>query len=185
MPFTLTPTPLPGLLVVQPTAFGDARGFFKETYNQRDFADLGLPTHWDQDNVSLSCRGTVRGLHYQAPPHAQGKLVQALRGHVRDVVVDIRRSSPTYGQHFAIDLTGENHTLLWVPPGFAHGFAVLSPEALFCYKVTGLYHKAAEGGLRWDCPTLGIDWGLPAAEAILSEKDRLLPGLAEFESPFA
>lgn len=184
MPFSITPTPLPGLLVVQPKAFGDARGFFKETFNLRDFAALGLPTAWDQDNVSLSRRGTVRGLHFQAPPHAQGKLVQALRGHVRDVVVDIRKSSPTYGQHFAIDLTDENHTMLWVPPGFAHGFAVISPEALFAYKVTGLYNKEAEGGLRWDCPALAIDWGLPVAESILSEKDQLLPGLGELVTPF-
>ncbi len=135
-----------------------------------------------QDNQSLSQKGTVRGLHFQADPHAQGKLVRVIQGAVIDVAVDIRKGSPTYGQHVAVELTGENCKMFWVPPGFAHGFSVLEDNTIFVYKCTNLYHKVSEGGLLWNDPTLNINWQV--TEPVVSEKDALLPTLSNFESPF-
>jgi len=183
MPFTLEETPIPDLRIVKPKRFGDARGYFSELFNASDFAELGLPTQFDQDNAAFSTYGAIRGLHFQAPPHAQGKLVTVFVGHVRDIVVDIRPDSPTYGQSFSLDLKADDPSWLWVPPGFAHGYSVLSPEALFIYKVTGYYNKASEGGLRYNDPTLALDWGL-GNDAIVSEKDTELPLWPDFSSPF-
>lgn len=183
MGFRRIETGIEGLVIIEPDVFGDHRGFFKETYNKTSFEKLGLDIDFLQDNVSYSAKGILRGLHFQAPPHAQGKLVQVLEGEAIDVAVDIRRSSPTYGQHRTILLTGENHRMFWVPPGFAHGFAVLSETCFFCYKCTDTYNKESEGGLMWNDPSLGIDWGL--AEPVLSDKDKDYTPFTEFESPFA
>lgn len=171
-----------GPLVIQPRVFNDSRGYFFESYNEKAFHDHGLPTNFVQDNQSLSQKGTVRGLHFQADPYAQGKLVRVLKGAVIDVAVDIRKGSPTYGRHYAIELTEENKTMFWVPAGFAHGFSVLEDNTIFLYKCTNLYHKASEGGLLWNDPQLNINWGVE--NAIVSEKDLLLPSLTNLESPF-
>ncbi len=171
-----------GPLVIQPKVFTDSRGYFFESYSDKLLADLGLDNRFVQDNQSLSQKGTVRGLHFQANPFAQGKLVRVVQGAVMDVAVDIRKGSPTYGRHFDILLTGENKTMFWVPPGFAHGFAVLEDNTIFLYKCTNLYNKASEGGLLWNDTQLNINWGVD--NAIVSEKDQLLPTLANFETPF-
>lgn len=179
-------TSIKGLKVVQPRIFGDDRGYFFETYNQRSFEEQGLPSHFVQDNQSLSQQGVLRGLHFQAPPHAQGKLVRVIKGAVRDVAVDIRRSSPTYGQFHALDLTEENKTQFYIPPGFAHGFLTLVPDTIFAYKCTDLYHPETEGSIRWDDADLDIDWNLDtlSSKPILSEKDREAPFFQNFKSPF-
>ncbi len=178
----ITTTPIEGLLVVQPKVFGDHRGYFMETYNEGAFRAAGLPTDFVQDNQSFSGKGILRGLHFQAPPYAQGKLVRVIRGAVLDVALDLRKSSATYGKHFSIRLTEENKTMVWIPPGFAHGFLTLVEETLFAYKVTGLYNKESEGGILWNDPDLGIEWGID--QPVLSEKDLILPRLANFNSPF-
>lgn len=178
----ITPTPIEGLLVVQPKVFGDHRGYFMETYNEGAFRVAGLPTDFVQDNQSFSGKGILRGLHFQAPPYAQGKLVRVIRGEVLDVALDLRKSSATYGKHFSIRLTEENKTMVWIPPGFAHGFLTLVEETLFAYKVTGLYNKESEGGILWNDPDLAIEWGID--QPVLSEKDLILPRLANFNSPF-
>jgi len=179
-------TSIKGLKVVQPRIFGDDRGYFFETYNQRSFEEQGLPGHFVQDNQSLSQQGVLRGLHFQAPPHAQGKLVRVIKGAVRDVAVDIRRSSPTYGQFHALDLTEENKTQFYIPPGFAHGFLTLVPDTIFAYKCTDLYHPETEGSIRWDDAGLDIDWNLDtlSSKPILSDKDREAPFFQNFKSPF-
>lgn len=182
MPFDIQPTRFPGLLVVQPTVFRDARGFFLESFHAGQLAAAGLASTFVQDNLSRSTRGTVRGLHYQAPPYAQAKLVSVVQGQVLDVAVDIRVGSPTYGQTYLHELSDENATQLYIPEGFAHGFAVLSETAIFAYKCTAYYHKPSEGGLAWDDPALGIDWQV--ANTILSDKDLLHPKLTELVSPF-
>lgn len=178
----ITTTPIEGLLVVQPKVFGDHRGYFMETYNEGAFRAAGLPTDFVQDNQSFSGKGILRGLHFQAPPYAQGKLVRVIRGAVLDVALDLRTSSSTYGQYFAIRLTEENKTMVWIPPGFAHGFLTLEDDTLFAYKVTGLYNKESEGGILWNDPDLGIAWGID--QPVLSDKDLILPRLADFNSPF-
>ncbi len=178
----ITTTPIEGLLVVQPKVFGDHRGYFMETYNEGAFRAAGLPTDFVQDNQSFSGKGILRGLHFQAPPYAQGKLVRVIRGAVLDVALDLRKSSATYGKHFSIRLTEENKTMVWIPPGFAHGFLTLVEETLFAYKVTGLYNKESEGGILWNDPDLGIEWGID--QPVLSEKDLILPRLVDFNSPF-
>lgn len=183
MGFRKLETGIPDLVIIEPDVFGDHRGFFKETYNESAFQALGLDLNFLQDNVSFSSKGALRGLHFQAPPHAQGKLVTVLRGEALDVAVDIRKGSPTYGQHYAIHLSGENHRMFYVPPGFAHGFAVLSEECFFCYKCTGLYHKDSEGGLMWNDPALDIDWKLEGAPK-LSAKDQDYDSFKDFNSPF-
>lgn len=181
---TSTPGPLPGLQIIQPQAFGDARGYFMEAFSTERYTALGLPEVWVQDNESLSRRGTWRGLHLQAPPYAQGKLVRVARGAALDVVVDIRLSSATYGQSFAIELTAGNKTQLWVPEGFAHGFLTLEDDTLFLYKVSGSgYNKESEMGLHFADPELNIY--LPFEPTVVSEKDAVLPYLADFRSPFA
>lgn len=175
-------TPFEGLKVIQPKVWGDARGHFFESYSEAVFQAAGLPTDFVQDNQSFSAKGILRGLHFQAPPFAQGKLVRVIAGAVLDVVVDIRKSSPTYGQHFKIELSAENKTMFWVPPGFAHGFLTLEDNTIFVYKVTGLYNKESEGGLLWNDPQLGIDWGV--ADPLLSDKDKVQPSWADFKTPF-
>lgn len=183
MGFRKVETGIEGLVIVEPDVFGDHRGYFKETYNRAAFEAIGLDVEFVQDNLSYSSRGILRGLHFQAPPHAQGKLVTVLQGEVLDVGVDIRKGSPTYGQHRAVRLSAENHRMFFVPPGFAHGFAVLSETCLFVYKCTGLYHPESEGGLMWNDPALGIDWGLE--KPTLSAKDRDYLPFEAFESPFS
>jgi dTDP-4-dehydrorhamnose 3,5-epimerase len=169
-------TTIPGLLVVEPRVFGDDRGFFLETFNAARFAEHALPTEFVQDNHSRSAKGVLRGLHYQRR-NPQGKLVSVVRGEVWDVAVDIREGSPTFGRWFGTTLSEQRHQLLWIPPGFAHGFCVLSESADFLYKCTTLYDPADDRGIRWNDPALGIEW--PIADPILSAKDRALPSLAE------
>lgn len=165
-------TPLKDVLLIQPRVFGDERGFFLESWNERAFAELGLEVGFVQDNHSRSKRGILRGLHYQTEC-VQGKLVRVASGAVFDVVVDLRRSSPSFGQWFGVELSSRRHNMLWMPPGFAHGFYVLSETADFLYKTTDYYHPASEISLRWDDPALAIDWPLrPGETPLLSEKDR-------------
>lgn len=171
-----------GPLVIKPKVFSDSRGYFFESFSARFFKEIGIEADFVQDNQSLSQKGTVRGLHFQANPYAQGKLVRVVQGAVLDVAVDIRKGSPTYGKHVDIELTADNKTMFWVPPGFAHGFSTLEDNTIFLYKCTNLYHKASEGGLRWNDSSLNINWQV--GEAIVSEKDQLLPTLEHFDSPF-
>lgn len=173
-----------GLLEFWPRIFGDPRGAFFESFSARTMEALGLPPHdWVQDNQSISKAGTLRGLHFQRPPHAQAKLVRVAQGRALDVVVDLRRDSPTYGQHAKVLLTAELGNVLYVPVGFAHGFVALEDATLFLYKCSDYYAPTAEGGLRWNDPALGIDWGV-SSEALISPKDAILPTLAELGSLF-
>ncbi|MEJ2788868.1 MULTISPECIES: dTDP-4-dehydrorhamnose 3,5-epimerase [unclassified Pseudoxanthomonas] len=169
-------TSLPGCVVVEPAVFGDDRGFFFETWNADRYGQQGLPTKFVQSNVSSSSRGVLRGLHYQWP-NPQGKLVSVLEGEVYDVAVDIRRGSPTFGQWAAVVLSAENKRQFWIPEGFAHGFAVLSERAIFSYLCTAQYDKAADAGVRWNDPAIGIDW--PVSAPLLSAKDEAAPLLAD------
>ena len=179
------PLQIPGPLLVRPAKFDDARGFFSETYNARLFREAGLPTHFVQDNHSLSAAvGVVRGLHFQVPPHAQGKLVRVVRGAVLDVAVDLRRGSPSFGQYVAVELSAANWRQLWIPVGFAHGFCTLEPDTEVIYKVTDFYDAASERGLAWDDPDLAIPWPVAPADAVLSDKDRRQPRLAELPDCF-
>lgn len=177
-------TDIEGVVVIEPRVFDDARGYFFESYSKRRFDEAVKPVEFVQDNESMSTRGVIRGLHFQRPPFSQSKLVRCVRGAVLDVVVDIRRGSPTYGRHVAVELTGANRRQLFVPRGFAHGFAVLSDEAVFQYKCDNYYHPESEGGISIADRSLGIDWRIDPAEAILSEKDLRNPMLRDFESPF-
>ena len=180
MPFTFTPTELSDVVLVEPRVFSDGRGLFSETYKRSDFVAAGIDAILVQDNHSVSQAGGLRGLHYQLPPHAQGKLVRVVSGAVWDVAVDVRRSSPTFGRWVAYELTGENHRMLWIPPGFAHGFLVLADGTHFVYKCSAEYNKDSEAGVIWDDAELGIDWPLPEGmQALVSEKDGELPPLAE------
>ena len=173
-----------GLLEFRPRIFGDPRGAFFESFSARTMEALGLPRHdWVQDNQSISRAGTLRGLHFQRPPHAQAKLVRVAQGRALDVVVDLRAHSPTFGQHATVELTAALGNALYVPVGFAHGFVALDDDTLFLYKCSDYYAPAAEGGLRWDDPALSIDWGI-GAEALVSPKDAVLPTLAELDNPF-
>ena len=177
----VTPTTLPEVLLVEPAVHGDARGFFMESFNQRAFeAAVGAPVQFVQDNHSRSARGVLRGLHYQLPPHAQGKLVRVVRGAVFDVAVDLRRSSPRFGRWVGMELSEDNHRQLWIPPGFAHGFLVLSEDADFLYKTTDYYAPQSEVGLRWDDPVVGIEWPTTTAP-LLSSKDAGAPLLAALQ----
>lgn len=179
------PTPLSGLYLIEPKVWRDERGYFFESFQQKQFTDAGIDAVFVQDNQSLSQKGTLRGLHAQAEPFAQGKLVRVIQGKVLDVAVDIRKDSPTYGQHFSVELSGDNFQMLWIPPGFLHGFLTLENDTIFAYKVSGgLYSKAAEIGVIWNDPQLAIKWNLPESEIILSEKDKALPQFADFKSPF-
>ena len=175
-------TPIAGLLVIEPKVWKDERGYFYESFRADFFKEINHELVLVQDNQSLSQKGTIRGLHFQAPPFEQGKLVRVLQGAVLDVVVDIRKTSPTYGQSFAIELNDQNHLQLWIPPGFAHGFSTLADQTIFCYKCSNYYHKASEGGIRFNDETLAIDWKVPAIH--VSEKDYLLPTFKDFISPF-
>ena len=177
----VTKTSIDGLLVLQPRVFRDRRGYFFESFSQREFDEKVAPIRFVQDNESMSQRGVVRGLHYQQAPYTQTKLVRCVRGAVLDVAVDIRKGSPTYGQHVAVELTEENQLQFFIPKGFAHGFAVLSETAVFEYKCDEFYHPESEAGVSIMDPSLGIDWRTPLAEAILSEKDMRLPLLRDIE----
>lgn len=175
-------TPIEGLLVIEPRVFRDDRGYFFESYSKKVLQEHGITQEFVQDNQSLSHKGIVRGLHFQAPPHAQGKLVRVVKGRVWDVAVDIRPKSPTYGQHFGCELSEENNIQFWIPEGFAHGFATLEDNTVFSYMCTNYYNKASEGGLIWDDPEMGINWQVE--QPLLSEKDKELPLLKNLKSPF-
>lgn len=177
----VTPTKLEGVFILEPAVFGDERGYFFESYNQQAFADAGMDAVFVQDNQSSSRKGILRGLHFQTGEHAQAKLVRAFSGTVLDVTVDLRPNSPTYGEHVAVELSGENRKQLYIPRGFAHGFIVLSDEAVFSYKCDNLYNKAAEGGLRYNDPALGIDWLMAADDIVVNERDASFPTLAELK----
>ena len=177
-------TAIEGVYVIEPKVFGDARGYFFESFSEREFKKKVGDIHFVQDNESMSKFGVMRGLHFQRPPYAQSKLVRCVKGEVIDVAVDIRKGSPTYGQHVAVLLTEENHRQFFIPQGFAHGFAVLSESAVFQYKCDNFYHPEADGGISILDESLGIDWGLKMEEALLSEKDTKHPKLAEFDTPF-
>ena len=178
-------TALEGVLIIEPRIFKDARGYFFESYNKKAFDEaIGRKVDFVQDNESMSSRGVMRGLHFQRPPHAQAKLVRCVRGRVLDVAVDIRKGSPTYGRHVAVELSEENHRQFFVPRGFAHGFAVLSDVAVFQYKCDNYYAPEADGGLSIADESLGIDWQLDPSEAFLSDKDMKHPLLKDFDSPF-
>lgn len=175
---TVTKTHIPGLLLIEPKVFGDDRGYFFESFNARTWEnETGFSTNFVQDNQAYSTRGVLRGLHYQTGDAAQAKLVRVLEGEVLDVAVDLREDSPTYGQHVAQVLSAENKLQMFVPRGFAHGYVVLSETATFFYKCDNYYSKANEGGLRFDCPTLSIDWKMPHEELIVAERDRNFPSL--------
>lgn len=177
-------TAIKDVYVVEPRVFTDARGYFFESYSKAAFEAAGLHYDFIQDNQSRSSYGTVRGLHFQKGDHAQAKLVRVLEGVVLDVAVDLRRASPTYGKHVAVELSAENNRQLLIPRGFAHGFSVLSEMAVFAYKCDNLYCKESEGGIRFDDPTLAIDWRIDLAKALTSDKDKRHPLFSEFESCF-
>ena len=179
-------TPIKDLLLIAPKIWEDNRGYFFESYSAKAFENANINAIFVQDNQSFSQKGTLRGLHAQAPPFAQGKLVRVIQGAVLDVAIDIRKNSATYGQHFSVVLSGENHTELWIPPGFLHGFITLVDHTIFTYKVTNYYDKNSEIGVRWNDTTLNIDWNahLSESEIKLSEKDLLLGSFDAFESPF-
>ena len=177
-------TAIPNLLILEPKVFGDARGYFMESWNQRDFEAAVRSVHFVQDNESKSRYGVLRGLHFQKGRCYQSKLVRVVSGRVWDVAVDIRRGSPWFGQHVACELTGENHRQFFIPRGFAHGFVVLSEEAVFQYKCDYPYTPEAEGAIAWNDPSLAIDWGIPEEAVLLSEKDKHHPFLADAEDLF-
>jgi dTDP-4-dehydrorhamnose 3,5-epimerase len=182
MPFRFTPLELPGLVLIEETRLGDARGFFAETFRESLFREAGIAERFVQDNHARSTRGVLRGLHYQLPPRPQGKLVRVVHGEVYDVVVDIRKGSPTYGRWQGTKLTGENGRLLWVPPGFAHGYVVLSESVDLTYKVTAEFDLSLDRGIRWNDPAIGVQW--PGDAHVLSPRDQSLPLLADAENPF-
>ena len=178
-------TDIEGVLIIEPKVFGDARGYFLESFNAKEFAEkTGLNINFVQDNESMSSYGVMRGLHFQKPPYTQSKLVRCVKGAVLDVAVDIRKGSPTYGQHVAVELTEDNHRQFFVPRGFAHGFAVLSETAVFQYKCDNFYAPQADGGISILDESLGIDWKIPTEKALLSEKDTKHALLKDFDSPF-
>lgn len=177
-------TPIEGLLIIQPRVFGDSRGFFFESYSAKQYKENGINIDFCQDNLSKSSYGVLRGLHFQLYPHSQTKLVSAVQGAVWDVAVDLRASSPTFGQWYGIELSEENHTQFLVPQGFAHGFSVLSETAIFSYKCDDFYNPTLEGGIAYDDPALNIDWKIPADKAIISEKDTKHPLLKDAKLNF-
>ena len=182
MPFEFTRMEIPDVILAQARRFGDDRGFFVETYKRSEFSDNGIPESFVQDNYSHSVRGVLRGLHYQKNPSAQGKLVMALRGAIFDVAVDIRKGSPTYGKWVGTELSADGLNLLYIPPGFAHGFCVLTKEADFTYKVTDEYAPECERGILWNDPEIGIRW--PVQDPILSPRDAQLPPLGDADNNF-
>lgn len=175
-------TKIEGLVIIEPRVFSDERGYFYESYNTVSFKNNGLDLDFVQDNQSLSQKGVLRGLHFQAPPFEQGKLVRVIQGSVLDVAVDIRPNSPTYGKYESVLLSGENKTQFWIPPGFAHGFATLEDDTIFCYKCTGPYSKESEGALLWNDPQLNINWGID--NPLVSAKDQEAKTFEQFISPF-
>ena len=177
-------TKLEGVYILEPNLFGDRRGYFFESYNKKDFDNNIGKVDFVQDNESKSCYGVVRGLHFQKPPYAQAKLLRVVKGAVLDVAVDIRKGSPTYGQHIAVELSAENHKQLFIPHGFAHGFSVLTEEVVFQYKCDNFYAPHSEGAIIWNDDTLKIDWGVPVEQAIISDKDAENPSFNCLESPF-
>lgn len=175
-------TEIEGLLILEPKIFGDSRGYFYESYNKQRFEEVtGLNINFVQDNQSKSCYGVLRGLHFQKPPYAQSKLVRCVKGQILDISVDIRKSSPTFGKYIAVELTEDNHRQLFIPHGFAHGFVVLSDEAIFQYKCDNFYHKESEGAIAWNDPEINIDWTIPFDDVILSDKDKVNPLLKDAE----
>lgn len=177
-------TDIAGVVIIEPRIFNDSRGYFFESYSKREFDEKVCPIDFVQDNESMSTRGVMRGLHFQRPPFTQSKLVRCVKGRVLDVAVDIRKGSPTFGKHVAVELSEENHRQFFVPRGFAHGFAVLSDVAVFQYKCDNYYHPEADGGISIADTSLGIDWRIDSATAVLSEKDLKHPLLKNFDTPF-
>ena len=177
-------TPIEGLLIIEPRVFHDARGYFVETYNEQRYREAGVDATFVQDNQSCSTYGVVRGLHFQKPPYTQAKLVSCTKGRVLDVAVDLRKESPTYGKWFSVELSEENHCQFYIPRGFAHGFSVLSEQAVFTYKCDNLYHPEAEGGLLLSDPDVAIDWQVPEDKRVISEKDTKHPLFKDLISPF-
>ena len=172
-------TEIQGVYIIEPKVFGDSRGYFFESYSRREFEAKVGPVEFVQDNESKSCYGVVRGLHFQKPPHTQAKLVRVVKGKVLDVAVDLRKDSPTYGRHVSVELSEDNHRQVFIPKGFAHGFSVLSEEAVFQYKCDDYYAPETECAIAWDDPELNIDWRIPADQVILSEKDKRHPELKD------
>lgn len=179
----IEPTAIPDVILIKPDVFRDERGYFMESFHLEKFADLGITGKFVQDNESQSQKGVLRGLHFQRPPFAQGKLVRVIRGAVLDVAVDLRSNSPTFGKWVTMELSGENKWLCWIPEGFAHGFLTLEDNTVFSYKCTNFYHKASEGSIRWNDPQIGIEWGNISPS--LSDKDAIAPLLNEIGFPFA
>ncbi len=177
-------TEIEGLVILEPRVFEDRRGYFFESFSEREFAEAVGPVHFVQDNESKSSYGVLRGLHFQKPPYAQAKLVRVVKGCVLDVAVDLRKGSPTYGKYEAVELSEKNRRQLFIPRGFAHGFCVLSDEVIFQYKCDNYYSPQSEGAVRWDDPDLSIDWRIPAEDVVLSEKDRAHPALKDLEDVF-
>ena len=177
-------TAIPDLYIIEPSVFGDERGYFLESFNLQKFEENVHAIKFVQDNESKSSRGVIRGLHFQKPPFNQAKIVRCIEGRVMDVAVDIRKESPTYGKHITVELSGENKKQLFVPRGFAHGFSVLSKTAIFAYKVDNDYAPEYDAGIRWDDTNLNINWGLEKNVVLVSDKDKALPFLSEFETPF-
>ncbi|WP_316746402.1 dTDP-4-dehydrorhamnose 3,5-epimerase [Pedobacter gandavensis] len=179
-------TPIADLLIIEPKVWKDNRGYFYESFNAKTLSEAGINVNFVQDNQSFSQKGTLRGLHAQKAPFAQGKLVRVIQGKVLDVAVDIRKDSATYGQHFTIELSGENHRQLWVPPGFLHGFLTLEDQTIFTYKVSNYYDKDSEIGVIWNDADLNINWSKDIAleDLLLSDKDLVLPAFKDFSSPF-
>ena len=183
--FNFIATEIPGVIIIEPTVFGDSRGYFMETYQAEEFAAAGIPGPFVQDNQSKSTRGVLRGLHFQKE-HTQGKLVRVVSGEVFDVAVDLREGSKTFGKWYGVRLSAENKKQFFVPKNFAHGFIVLSEEAEFCYKVTDFYHPNDEGGILWNDAEVGVEWPMPegmtAADLILSDKDKVQKSFAEYKA---
>ena len=177
-------TKIKDLIIIEPKIFGDERGYFIESYNKKKFEDIIGETSFVQDNESKSSKGVLRGLHFQKPPFDQAKLVRCIEGKVLDVAVDLRNGSKTYGQHVAVELSGDNKRQLFVPRGFAHGFLVLSKDAIFSYKVDNVYAPNYDSGIRWNDPKINIIWGMNDSEVLVSEKDSKLPFFSDFKSPF-
>lgn len=175
----ITKTALDGVVIIEPQVFEDARGYFFESWNKAKMEEAGLNYDFIQDNQSKSCYGTIRGIHFQKGEFSQAKLVRVLQGTVLDVAVDLRKASKTFGQHVAVELSAENNRQLMIPRGFGHGFSVLTPTAVFAYKCDNVYNKASEAGIRFDDPALGIDWKVKPEEAVLSDKDKILPFLKD------
>lgn len=177
-------TEIPDVLIIEPRVFGDSRGYFFESFSERRFKELVADVDFVQDNESKSSFGVVRGLHFQKPPYTQAKLVRVVKGKVLDVAVDLRKGSPTYGKYVSVEISEENHRQVYIPKGFAHGFAVLSEEAVFQYKCDAYYEPKSEGAIAWNDPDLNIDWKLMPEQVLLSDKDRNNPCMKDFDSPF-